>query len=151
MAEEFNVEEVAKKWKDVSGSLIMALHEVQEEIGYIPRNVAMQLAEGMDVPLASIYEVITFYSFFKLEAPGKHKVQVCMGTACYLKGAGALVNELKDQLKVEEGSSTADGLFELELVRCVGCCSIAPVVVVDGKVYSKVDTNEISSIISEYE
>ncbi len=148
---EINVKEIADKWKDVPGSLIMALHELQEEVGYVPRNEAMKLATAMNVSLARIYEVITFYSFFKLEAPGKHKIQVCMGTACYLKGAQALVDELKVQLKVEEGCTTSDGNFQLEVVRCVGCCSIAPVVVVGEKVYSKVSPDEVSAIISEYE
>ncbi len=148
---EINVKEIAEKWKDVPGSLIMALHELQEEVGYVPRNEAMKLATEMNVSLARIYEVITFYSFFKLEAPGKHKIQVCMGTACYLKGAQSLVDEFKNQLKVDEGCTTADGNFQLEIVRCVGCCSIAPVVVVGEKVYSKVTPDEVSAIISEYE
>ncbi len=148
---EFNVNEIAEKWKDVPGSLIMALHELQEEVGYIPRNEAMKLATAMNISLARIYEVITFYSFFKLEAPGKHKIQVCMGTACYLKGAQSLVDEFKNQLKVDEGCTTSDGNFQLEIVRCVGCCSIAPVVVVGEKVYSKVTPDEVSAIISEYE
>ncbi len=148
---EINVKEIAEKWKDVPGSLIMALHDLQEEVGYVPRNEAMKLATEMNVSLARIYEVITFYSFFKLEAPGKHKIQVCMGTACYLKGAQSLVDEFKNQLKVEEGCTTEDGNFQLEVVRCVGCCSIAPVVVVGEKVYSKVTPDEVSAIISEYE
>ena len=148
---EFNVNEIAEKWKDVPGSLIMALHELQEKLGYVPRNEAMKLATAMNVSLARIYEVITFYSFFKLEAPGKHKIQVCMGTACYLKGAQSIVDEFKNQLKVAEGCTTSDGNFQLEVVRCVGCCSIAPVVVVGEKVYSKVTPDEVSAIISEYE
>lgn len=148
---EIDVKEIAKKWKDIPGSLIMALHDLQEEVGYVPRKEAMKLATEMDVPLARVYEVITFYSFFKLEAPGKHKIQVCMGTACYLKGAQALVDELKNQLNVEEGCTTSDGNFQLEVVRCVGCCSIAPVIVVGEKVYSKVTPDEVASIISEYE
>lgn len=148
---EIDVKEIAKKWKDIPGSLIMALHDLQEEVGYVPRKEAMKLATEMNVPLARVYEVITFYSFFKLEAPGKHKIQVCMGTACYLKGAQALVDELKNQLKVQEGCTTSDGNFQLEVVRCVGCCSIAPVIVVGEKVYSKVTPDEVASIISEYE
>ncbi len=151
MSEDARIEEVAAKWKDVPGSLIMALHEVQEKLGYVPRETAMELAKEMHVPLARIYEVLTFYSFFKLTPPGKHKVQVCLGTACYLKGAAKLVEELKDQLKINEGETTEDGMFELELVRCVGCCGLAPVVVIGEKVYGNVEPAEIASILSEYE
>lgn len=145
-----DIEKAIAKWKDVPGSLIMALHEVQEKTGYIPRETAMELSKGLNVPLARIYEVITFYSFFKLEAPGKHKVSVCMGTACYLKGAQALVNALKEKLDVAEGCTTADGLFQLEIVRCVGCCSIAPVITVGEKVYAKAQPEDVAKIISEY-
>lgn len=151
VAQDMEVKKIVEKWKDVPGSLIMALHEVQEEFGYISRDLAMELAKGMHVPLARIYEVITFYSFFKLTPPGKHKVQVCMGTACYLKGAQKIVDEMKEQLKIGEGETTPDGLFQLELVRCVGCCGLSPVVVVGEKTYGKVDPATVSAILAEYE
>lgn len=151
VAQEAEVQKIVDKWKDVPGSLIMALHELQQEFGYVSRELAMALAKGMHVPLARIYEVITFYSFFKLTPPGKHKIQVCMGTACYLKGAQKIVDEMKEQLKINEGETTPDGLFQLEMVRCVGCCGLSPVVVVGEKVYGKVDPAGVASIISEYE
>lgn len=151
MAQEIEIQKIVDKWKDVPGSLIMALHELQEEFGYVSRELAMEMAKKMHIPLARIYEVITFYSFFKLTPPGKHKIQVCMGTACYLKGAQRLVDEMKEQLKIEEGQTTPDGLFQLELVRCVGCCGLSPVIAVGEKIYGKVTPSEVSAIISEYE
>lgn len=151
VAEDQELAKIIAKWKEVPGSLIMALHEVQETYGYISRDLAMQLAKGLHVPLARIYEVITFYSFFKLNPPGKHKIQVCMGTACYLKGAQKIIDEFKEQLSINEGETTPDGLFQLEMVRCVGCCGLSPVVVVGEKVYGKVDPAGVPAILAEFE
>ncbi len=144
-----DVQMTAKKWGKQRGALIMALHEIQERYGYVPRHVALQIAQLMEIPMARIYEVLTFYNFFKLEAPGKYTVSVCMGTACYLKGAPDLVGAFKDQLGIEEGESTADGLFHLQAVRCVGCCGLAPVVTVNGETYSKVETKDVTQIIAK--
>ena len=110
----------------------------------------MELSGLLDVPLARIYEVITFYNFFKLTPPGKHKIAVCMGTACYLKGAPEVLKEVKTILSVEEGKSTKDGNFHLDVVRCLGCCGLAPVMTIDGKVYGKVKKQEIVEILSRY-
>ncbi|HRZ66899.1 MAG TPA: NAD(P)H-dependent oxidoreductase subunit E, partial [Candidatus Omnitrophota bacterium] len=132
-------------------SLIMILHDIQNLYGYVPRATSLQLSKYMDVPLARIYEVITFYHFFKLQQPGKHMVQVCMGTACYLKGASDLLHELRDILGVREGETSKDGLFQLEVVRCLGCCGLAPVMKIDEKVYSKVRKDRVADIIAEYE
>jgi NADH-quinone oxidoreductase subunit E len=139
-----------EKWKDKKGNLIMILHKVQEEYGYIPREVALQLSKMMNVPLAKIYGVVTFYHFFKLKKPGKHMISVCMGTACYLKGGEDLIKDLEDLLGVGVGGSTDDGQFSLEAVRCVGCCGLAPVIVIDGKVFGKLTTDSLPEIISSY-
>jgi len=128
----------------------MILHEIQNHYGYVPKDVSEVLSELLDIPLARIYEVITFYHYFNLEAPGKHKISVCMGTACYLKGAPELVAQIKDILNIEEGGTTKDGLFSLELVRCLGCCGLAPVLTIDEKVYGNVKKADISNILSEY-
>jgi NADH-quinone oxidoreductase subunit E len=104
----------------------------------------------LDVPLARIYEVITFYNYFKLSPPGKHRISVCLGTACYLKGAPALITEMKSLLDVEEGKTTKDGLFHLDVVRCLGCCGLSPVIMVDSKVYGKVKKSEIADILSKH-
>lgn len=129
---------VVKKWKDKRGSLIQALHELQNRYGYVPRDAALALAKGLGVPLARIYEVITFYNYFKLEAPGKRIISVCMGTACYLKGAPEIEKNLSQKLGVKPGETTPDGEYHLQAVRCVGCCGLAPVVLMNDKVFAKV-------------
>ncbi len=144
------VSTVVEKWQGKEDALIMMLHEIQGRFGYIPRDVALALSAEIDVPLARIYEVITFYHLFKTSPPGKHKIAVCMGTACYLKGAPQIVEKLKEILEVEEGESTPDGLFQFETVRCLGCCGLAPVVMIDDKVYGKVRPDQVMDILSEY-
>ncbi|MFH0917809.1 MAG: NAD(P)H-dependent oxidoreductase subunit E [Candidatus Omnitrophota bacterium] len=139
-----------EKWKAKEGNLIMILHELQNHYGYVSRQAALQLSKMLDVPLARIYEVITFYNFFKLIAPGKHRIALCMGTACYLRGASAILDEIKNILGIQEGQTTKDGLFYLDVVRCLGCCGLAPVMMIDNKVYGKVKKNEIADILSKY-
>jgi NADH-quinone oxidoreductase subunit E len=145
-----DVKNLVEKWKDKKGNLIMILHELQNHYGYVPRELSLQLSRMLDVPLARIYEVLTFYNFFKLEPPGKHRISVCMGTACYLKGASHILEEVKNILNVKEGQTTEDGVFSLDVVRCLGCCGLAPVVMIDEKVYGKVKKSEITEIISKY-
>ena len=145
-----DISRTVKKWRKKRGSLIMALHEIQNRYGYVPRSVSIQLAQLMDVPLARIYEVITFYNYFNLEPPGKHNIAVCMGTACYLKGAPDVVKAFEKELDIVEGETTPDGMFHLESVRCVGCCGLAPVVVVDGETLSKVYPEDVKGIIAKF-
>jgi NADH-quinone oxidoreductase subunit E len=139
-----------KEWRDKPGSLIMILHKTQEEYGFIPRPVALQLSKELDVPLAKMYGVITFYHFFKLKKPGKYKVSVCLGTACYLKGGQDIIQELENLLGVGVNTVTDDGLFSVEAVRCVGCCGLAPVLTVNGEVYGKLKKDQLPSIIAKY-
>lgn len=152
--EEVNLSEELKlhidEWKDQPGSLIMILHKVQEEYGYIPLDVAVKVAKEAHVHLAKIYGVITFYNFFKLEKPGKHRISVCMGTACYLKGAEIICNELKQMLGVEVGETTKDGMFTLDTVRCIGCCGLAPVMMIDDDVYGNLKKDDLHGIIAKY-
>ena len=135
---------IAKRWKDKRGSLIMALHDLQGRLGYVPRDAAQELGKQMNVPLARIYEVITFYHYFKLQPPGAHNVTVCNGTACYLKGSGDLINELRTQLGIAEGQTTPDRQIHFETVRCIGCCGMAPAMVVDGKTCGHVKTSDVA-------
>jgi len=144
------LEHLAAKWKGKKGNLVMILHEIQNHYGYVPRNVSFELSRILEVPMASIYEVLTFYNYFKLEAPGKHTISVCMGTACYLKGAPQILSELKRILHVEEEQTTQDKLFHLQVVRCLGCCGLAPVITIGSKVYGKVKTKEVMDILSLY-
>lgn len=138
---------IAKKWKNKRGSLIMALHDLQGRLGYVPREWAMKLGREMDVPLARIYEVVTFYNYFKLEAPGKYIISVCTGTACHIKGSDELLAGLEKELNVSEGQSTPDKEYHLQAVRCLGCCGLAPLVSVNGKVYGKLKTAESHYVI----
>ncbi len=139
-----------EEWRDKPGNLIMILHKTQEEYSFIPRTIAIELGRMLDVPLAKIYGVITFYHFFKLEKPGKHQIAVCMGTACYLKGGEDLIQELENLLGVGVNCTSEDGMYSLEAVRCIGCCGLAPVLSVNGEVYGKLGTDELPAIIAKY-
>ena len=145
-----DVKEVVTRWKDKEGNLIMILHDIQDRYGYVPREAALEVSRQSDSPLARIYEVLTFYNYFKLTPPGKFNISVCLGTACYLKGAPALIDEVRHLLHVEEGATTKDGMFHLQIVRCLGCCGLAPVITVDDKVYSAVKRADVSGIIAEH-
>jgi NADH-quinone oxidoreductase subunit E len=139
-----------EKWKDMPGNLIMILHKVQEEYKYVPREVALELSKRINVPLAKIYGVITFYHLFKLKKPGKHNIQVCIGTACYLKGGGDIIQELQNILNIGINAVTPDGEFSIEGVRCVGCCGLAPVLVISGEVFGKVKKEKLPEIIAKF-
>lgn len=150
MAASSNASQIATKWRKKRGSLIMALHEIQDVKGYVDWSDAVELAQGMGVSLARIYEVLTFYNFFKLKAPGKAVISVCTGTACYLKGNDKVLEKFKSELGIGEGESTADGMFHLQCVRCVGCCGLAPVCVVNGKTYGRMTPDNVPAILDEW-
>ncbi|MCF7688528.1 MAG: NAD(P)H-dependent oxidoreductase subunit E [Cephaloticoccus sp.] len=138
-----DVQQHVEHWRNEEGNLIMILHAIQNQHGYVPREVAMELSRELGVKLARIYEVITFYHYFKLQPPGAHKVTVCNGTACYLKGSGDLINELRTQLGISEGQTTPDRQVHFDTVRCIGCCGMAPAMVVDGKTCGHVKTTDV--------
>ncbi len=139
------------EWKTKPGNLIMILHKVQEEHGFISKEMAKAVAQRTNSHLARVYSVISFYHFFKTTKPGKYKISVCMGTACYLKGGQDLIDEAKAVLGLgEKETSTKDGLFSLEPVRCIGCCGLAPVLSVNGDVYGKLTKNQVSDILNKY-
>lgn len=146
---DINLQEIVAEWKDKEGNLIMVLHQIQNKLGYVPRDLSLEISKLLDVPLARIYEVITFYHFFKLEKPGKHIISVCTGTACYLKGADQLIDGMKKRLNISPGETTADKEFHMQDVRCLGCCSLAPVVTVDTKVHAKVEDSQIDQILEQ--
>jgi NADH-quinone oxidoreductase subunit E len=138
------------EWKVKPGSLIMMLHKTQETYGFISRQAAEKLAILTGIPLARIYGVVTFYHFFKTTKPGKHKVSVCLGTACYLKGGGDLIEEARDLLKIKEDEVSADGLFSVDPVRCVGCCGLAPVMTIGNETYGKLTKSQLPKIFEKY-
>lgn len=137
-------------WKEKPGNLIIVLHRVQEEYGYIPREVALEISRLLDTPLAKIYGVTTFYHYFKLKKPGKNIIAVCMGTACYLKGGQDLILELEEMLGLPVNGTTPDDEFSLEAVRCIGCCGLAPVMTINGTVYGKLTKEMLPDIIAKY-
>ena len=138
------------EWKSKPGNLIMVLHQVQQTYGYIPRNIAIEISERLSVPLAKIYGVVTFYNFFKLEKAGKYKIQVCPGTACYIRGGDDLLKTLEKELGVGLNSTKPDGMFSIEAVRCLGCCGLAPVIVVNGNVHGRLTSKDVPAIIEQY-
>ncbi len=143
------IDECVDRWKDKEGNLIMILHEIQNQHGYVPREASLLLAEKTGVPMARIYEVITFYHYFRLVPQGKHNVTVCNGTACYLKGSGRLLNAFERKLKIKDGETSNDRLFHLETVRCIGCCGMSPALVIDKNTLGKMVPENIEKIVDD--
>jgi len=144
------LESYIDEWSQKEGGLVMMLHRIQNEFGYIPREAAEKLSRVSGIPLAKIYGVITFYHFFKTKTPGKHRIAVCMGTACYLKGSQELLEETRSILSIEGDEVTDDGLFSIDEVRCLGCCGLAPVMMIDDEVYGKLTKDQLPTIIAKY-
>ena len=136
--------------KDVPGALMPVLQQAQELYGYLPIEVQTKIAEGLGLSLEEVYQVVTFYGQFALNPTGKHRVAVCLGTACYVKGAQNILEELEKQLGVKAGGTTGDGVFTLEATRCLGCCGLAPVIVVDEDVYGRLVPADIKGILAKY-
>ena len=132
------------------GSLISVLHKAQGIFGYLPREVQEFVADKLNESLANVYGVVSFYSYFTMVPKGEHAVAVCMGTACYVRGADKVLNEFQKQLGIKSGETSVDGKFSIDALRCVGACGIAPVVLVGEKVYKKVEPNEVKGIIEVY-
>lgn len=145
------VREIARSYAEEEGNLILILHAVQNEFGYISRGAAGELAKETGISMARIYEVITFYHYFRLTPPGRHKVQVCMGTACYLKGAQGLHDELDRQIRQRGGGAGGHGEVQLETVRCIGCCGMAPAVVVDGETHGRLCPGDMLRLLKQKE
>ena len=131
--------------------LIQNLEQIQHELGYLPEDVLSYLAESMNMPLSSIYGVVTFYSLFTTEPIGKYVISICLGTACYVKGAGNILAEFERQLDIKVGSTTKDGKFTLRACRCLGACGLAPVLNVNGKVFGRLTTDDVKKIIKQFE
>ena len=131
-------------------SLIAILHHAQGMYGYLSNEVMEHIAQTTEVPSAEIYGVATFYSYFKLQPQGKHHISVCMGTACYIRGAAKILELIEDELDVKPGETTQDMLFTLDQTRCIGACGLAPVLIVDDKVYARVEPEQVKGILDEY-
>lgn len=142
--------EVIQKYKDVKGGLIPVLHQIQNIYGYLPEDVLKIVSQELNVPMSEIYGVASFYSYFSLEPKGEHIIRVCLGTACYVKGAQGLIDRLSKELGIEVGKTTPDGKFTLEATRCLGACGLAPVMVIGEKVYGRLTPDDIPNILKEY-
>ena len=142
-------EKLFKEYLPEKDNLIQMLNEVQEHYGYVPMHIQKELSEFLNVPMAEIYGVVTFYSRFSLEPQGKYKISVCLGTACFVKGSQKIMDRLVDRLKIKEGETTKDGLFTIEQTRCVGACGLAPVFTVNGEVYGKASVQKLDQVLDE--
>jgi len=144
------LEQIIAIHKDRPGALIPVMHEAQDLFGHLPYNVQAAIAEGLGVPLADVYGVATFYSKFTLQAKGTYQINVCLGTACYVKGAQAVLDKVADTLHIKVGETTPDGAFSLDATRCIGACGLAPVMTINDKVYGELDTEKVEKILHEY-
>lgn len=142
--------EIIDAEKDNPGSLIHILHEAQEIYGYLPIEVQQIISDRTGIPLAEIYGVVTFYAQFSLKPKGKYKISVCLGTACYVKGADQILERIKSELKMEVGDCSEDGKFSLDACRCIGACGLAPVFTVNDDVYGRLVADEVPGILAKY-
>lgn len=138
---------IVDEFKDSEGSLIQILHLVQGVYGYLPLEVQQFVAERLDLPLSEVYGVSTFYSFFSTQPRGEYTIQVCMGTACYVRGSAKILKRLTELLDVEVGGTTKDRKFSLEVMRCMGACGLAPAVMINGKVIPQVNPDKLNRIL----
>lgn len=145
------LEHILEEHKDKQGALMPILHETQELFGYLPEEAQKRISEVTHVPTAEIYGVATFYSRFTLKPRGRYTVGVCLGTACYVKNAQGIMDKMKEELAVGPGESTDDGKFTLEATRCLGCCGLAPVIMINEDVYGKLVPDDIPGILQKYE
>ncbi len=144
------LQEIIAENKDKQGSLIKVLHDAQLVYGYLPIEVQKTIAEGMNVPLAEVYGVATFYAQFSLKPKGENRISVCLGTACYVKGADLVLDKLKSTLGLEVGDCTDDRKFSLDACRCIGACGLAPVITINSDVYGRLVPDQIPGIIEKY-
>ena len=130
--------------------LIAILHRAQHLFGYLPREVQEFIADKLNINVSKVYGVVTFYSFFTMEKKGKYVINICMGTACYVKGSQQILDKFSEILGIGAGETTKDGLFTIDALRCIGACGIAPAVSINGKVYPKLTVDKVAAIVDEY-
>ncbi|MBM4271281.1 MAG: NADH-quinone oxidoreductase subunit NuoE [Deltaproteobacteria bacterium] len=144
------VKDIIKKYYGDKTAMIAILQDVQEEFRYLPKETLSFISKKMDVPLTRIYEIATFYNAFSLKPRGKHTIEVCLGTACHVQGASRLIDRLERDLSISSGDTTKDKMFTLEEVRCLGCCSLAPVIRISGNVHPYLTQDELPKILRNY-
>ena len=141
---------VIKESRNTPGCLMHVLQEAQAIYGFLPLEVQKTIAEGLNIPLSEVYGVATFYSQFSLTPKGKHRISVCLGTACYVKGSDKILEEIEKQLGIKCGECTEDGLFSIDSCRCVGACGLAPVMMIGEEVYGKLTPDMVKGILDSY-
>lgn len=144
------IQEIIEEYKGQEGSLIQVLHLVQAVYGYLPLHIQKVIAQGLDKPLSEVSGVISFYTLFSTKPRGKHTINVCLGTACYVRGGKKIVDRLKALLEVNVGDTTKDNLFTLEVMRCMGACGLAPAMSIDDKIYKQVNPDKLTEILDLY-
>ena len=144
------IKDICTEFENIESELINVLHKVQGKLGYLPAEGKEVIAKELKMGVAKVYGVVTFYSFFTMIPQGEFPISICMGTACYVRGAEQVLAEFKRQLKVEVGESTGDGKFSINCLRCVGACGLAPVVTVGERVFGRVAPSQVKQIIAEY-
>ena len=144
------IKEICASFNNNPGELINVLHKTQEHFGYLPEEVQQVVADCLGIPVGKVYGVVSFYSFFTMKPKGKYAISVCLGTACYVKGAEKVLDALKKELNISEGGVTEDGMFSLELVNCLGSCALAPAMLIDENYHGKVTVEKLPSILDSY-
>ena len=144
------IDEIVSRYPDKRFALMGVLQDLQEEYGYLPREALKRVSDKMEIPMARIIGLATFYKAMSLTPRGKHTIRVCLGTACHLRGGKRIANTLKKELNLEEENTTADKLFTLETVHCVGACALAPVIMIDDKYYAKMTPDSVRGVLDEY-
>ena len=144
------INEICDRYVGEKTPLMMILSDIQNEFGYIPLEVQKIVSDKTGIPVAEIYGVVTFYSFFSLEPKGKYIVGCCLGTACYVKGAQQIVDKFSEILGIKPGQTSEDGMFTIDALRCIGACGIAPAVTINGKVYPKMTVDAVAGVVEEY-
>lgn len=148
--QELKLLKVIEKYKDIKGSTMPILQEAQEIYGYLPIEVQRIVSDETGIPLEEIFGIVSFYSQFSLNPKGKYAISVCMGTACYVKGSGEILNKISEILGVPQGGSSADGKYSIEATRCIGACGLAPVLTVNDDVYGRLTKDDVAGILSKY-
>ena len=137
-------------YKEKPGALILVLHKAQNLFGYLPWEVQRQIADGLGIPLSEVTGVVTFYSFFTMVPKGRHRVKICLGTSCYVRGGQRLLGELQKKLHIPVGGTTEDRKFSLEVVRCIGACGLSPAMTVGEDVFGRVKNTKLGEILEKY-
>ncbi|MBM7855110.1 NADH-quinone oxidoreductase subunit E/NADP-reducing hydrogenase subunit HndA [Desulfohalotomaculum tongense] len=145
------IDELILKYRGNPNGLIVVLAAIQQEMGYLPKDLMIKVAEELNVPLTDVYGVATFYAAFTLRPRGRHSINLCLGTACYVKGAPEVQAAIEKELKIKAGETTEDRRFTFDVVRCLGACGIAPVMTVDGEVHPRMTPEKVSEVLSKYE